>query len=103
MESDKAWRTKWLSEVEKEEGAERDDLYTLAQLLQLKIVREERFEGTWTIVVLGSEDQEVHIGFPHGRARLAPGIVGKVCATRRIPGVSMSPYGHGHWLYTIDI
>lgn len=87
--------------LEKKELAE---LYALAQILDLQILREERFNGVITIVVDDGRGEEVHIGFPDG-TRSPTGTLMPVGATGTIyePKIKMSPYGHGHWRRRIDI
>lgn len=94
------WREKMELVIEKE----RADLRALSELLDLPIIREEKFNGVWSIVVDNGEGQEVHIGFPggthttQGKAR-EPAVTGTIYK----PNVKMGMYGHGPWKRSILI
>ena len=86
------FRQKVLEENEKT----REDLRALAELLELKIIREAKdITGKQIIVVDNGKGEEVCIGFPDSRKE-------RPCATAKIEGVDMKPYGHGPWSYFIE-
>ena len=89
-------------DVTEETAQEFADLHSLAELLNLKVEKESRYEGINTIVVKNEKDVDVHIGFPYG-TKGSHGNAYKPAATARIEGVPMTPFGHGSWHYYINI
>ncbi|OHA88660.1 MAG: hypothetical protein A2741_02175 [Candidatus Zambryskibacteria bacterium RIFCSPHIGHO2_01_FULL_43_27] len=82
-----------------------NDLRALADVLGLKIMREEYLGGTPTVVVKNEKDEDVHIGFPDRRnmSPNAPVQLRMAQATRRIASVDMSFIGSGGWDYRINL
>lgn len=81
-----------------------EDLHALCDVLGLTVLREEKFNGTWSVVVDDGRGEEVHIGFPdgtHGPGGHAypPAATGKIFE----PAISMGTYGHGAWTRSIEI
>ena len=70
-------------------------LRSVAEKFGLKILRDDKFNNTDTLVVEDGYGEEVHIGFPDRMDILA--------ATGKIRGVKMYSYGHGSWLRGTDL
>jgi hypothetical protein len=79
------------------------DLRALSDILNLPILREEKFNGVISIVVDNGKGEEVHVGFPDGThmsgKKVSPAATGTIFA----PQVKMGMSGHGVWRRTIEI
>jgi hypothetical protein len=73
------------------------ELDTLAELLQLKIIEKGRMKGSDfpIMTVKGVGNKRVLVTFNYN--------VKKFWATDRIPDIPMRIFGHGIWVYTIEI
>ena len=86
--------------ISQEKQGQLEDLRVLAELLELKIVRESEFHNIPTIVIEGTKG-EVYIGYPHGR--MLHGKAAGPSATGRIAGIRMQSLGDLPWDYVIEI
>ena len=82
--------------VSKQEAEVKGNLDSLVELFNLKVLREGRDFSNPILIVEAADGGEAKIGFPDS-LKYPP------CATKRIKGVPMSVYGHGPWIYHIDI
>ncbi|MBI2109037.1 MAG: hypothetical protein HYT93_02540 [Parcubacteria group bacterium] len=82
--------------VSKQEAELKENLNSLVELFNLKVLREGHDFSSPILVVEAADGGEAKIGFPDG-LKYPP------CATKKIKDVPMSVYGHGPWAYHIDI